>query len=59
MQKILQEKDMCPKCGNEFSCSKSKSCWCYAYDVNTEVMEKLADEYDSCLCPECIEKSGT
>ena len=44
----------CPKCGAEFNCSTSSKCWCYEIDVSAEVMEKIEQQYDGCLCPECL-----
>ncbi|MCB2221500.1 MAG: cysteine-rich CWC family protein [Bacteroidetes bacterium] len=55
-KKIIVEPSLCPKCGNTFHCSTSSKCWCYEYDVPTDVMEQLQDEYNGCLCPECLKE---
>lgn len=50
----IQEAEYCPKCGKEFSCSKSGKCWCFEFDIPIEVQEVIKQEYDSCLCPACL-----
>ena len=50
------ETSKCPKCGADFHCSTSSKCWCYEIDVPTETMEKLQEEYDGCLCPDCLKE---
>jgi len=54
MKVILIDKETCPKCGIKFDCGKSGKCWCYEYEVNPSVLEKINDEFDSCLCPDCL-----
>jgi len=46
----------CPKCGEAFHCSTSSKCWCYEIDVPADTMEKLQEEYDGCLCPDCLKE---
>ncbi len=55
-KKILVEPSRCPKCGNAFYCSTSSKCWCYAYDVPADIMEKLQEQYEGCLCPDCLKE---
>lgn len=55
MKVILTEKEICPKCGAKFDCGKSGKCWCYEYDVSPGILEKINNNYDSCLCPGCLE----
>ena len=50
----LTKPSKCPKCGAEFHCSTSPKCWCYEIDVPAEIMEKIEQQYDGCLCPECL-----
>ena len=59
MKVILTEKDTCPRCGKKFHCGKSGKCWCYEYDVPTSVLEKIEDEFDACLCPDCLKEFAT
>lgn len=52
--KKFVEKDICPRCGKEFHCSKSGKCWCYELDIPPETMENLQRDYINCLCPDCL-----
>jgi len=49
-----KELKKCPRCEKEFHCSTSSHCWCYEYDIPVEKLENLENEYDTCLCPECL-----
>lgn len=48
------EKKLCPRCGEEFHCSTSGRCWCYAYDLPSEILEKIESAYNGCLCEKCL-----
>jgi hypothetical protein len=48
------EPDVCPACGSTFKCSTSHKCWCYEINVPAEVMAKIQDEFDGCLCSDCL-----
>ncbi len=50
----FQEPEYCPKCGKEFTCSKSGKCWCFEFELPAEIQEKIKEQYDSCLCPTCL-----
>ena len=52
----LVEKEVCPRCKQKFDCSKSNKCWCFEIGLETEQLEKLGNEYDGCLCKNCIEE---
>jgi hypothetical protein len=52
----IQEPDICPKCGKTFICSKSGKCWCFEVNIPQNLFEKIQDQYDSCLCPDCIKE---
>ena len=52
----LEEKESCPRCQGKFDCSKSNKCWCYEIGLDSDQLEKLNDEYKSCLCPNCIKE---
>ena len=56
MKLKLKEQETCPGCGAKFDCSKSGKCWCYEVSMETSVLEKLQQTYDSCLCPACLAK---
>jgi hypothetical protein len=53
-KQVIVELNTCPKCGKQFKCSTSAKCWCYEYDVPVEVMEDLQQEFEGCLCPDCL-----
>jgi len=44
----------CPRCGTLFNCSASGKCWCYEYDVPARDLEIIEEQFDSCLCPDCL-----
>ncbi len=47
---------VCPRCGREFSCSKSGKCWCYEVFIPPDAMEEIERLYDGCLCPDCLKE---
>jgi hypothetical protein len=50
----LVEPALCPACGKQFHCSTSSKCWCYEHQLPDELLDKLKNEFEGCLCPECI-----
>ncbi len=50
----LEEKEICPRCQQKFQCSKSNKCWCFEIGLDSNQLEKLRDEFNSCLCKDCI-----
>ncbi len=50
------EKEICPKCKKEFICSKSNKCWCFEFGLDSNQLENIAENYESCLCPNCIKE---
>ena len=48
------ELSKCPRCGKMFHCSKSGKCWCYEVYLPLNVLEQIEEQYDSCLCPDCL-----
>jgi hypothetical protein len=52
----IEEKEICPRCQEKFDCSKSNKCWCYEIGLDSNQLEKLTDEFKSCLCPNCIDE---
>jgi len=49
-------KKKCPKCSAEFLCysSSDKKCWCDNYFVSADNLKLLAENYNNCLCPDCL-----
>ena len=56
MKYKLLEKEICPRCGAQFECSKSGKCWCFEIDVPVSVLDNINSNYDSCLCPACLKE---
>ena len=47
----------CSKCNIVFTCNDSEtSCWCNNYELTREQLSFLRENYDNCLCEQCIEK---
>ncbi|ARM30662.1 cysteine-rich CWC family protein [Prosthecochloris sp. HL-130-GSB] len=46
----------CPRCGQEFECSRSDSCWCATMEVPEAVLTYLGEHYDTCVCRRCLEE---
>lgn len=46
----------CPKCGAGFKCYNMgiESCWCEAYYVAPEKLEEMRNQWDGCLCEDCL-----
>jgi len=56
MKLQLTEKETCPRCGSKFECGKSGKCWCYEIEIAPSILENIQQNYDSCLCPVCLEE---
>jgi uncharacterized protein (UPF0212 family) len=54
MEKLETGTKYCPRCGNKFSCSASPRCWCYEISLSPATLEFIENNYDSCLCPQCL-----
>ena len=50
----LTEKEICPSCQQKFQCSKSSKCWCYEFGLESNQLEKLNSDFESCICPNCL-----
>ncbi|MBN2637957.1 MAG: cysteine-rich CWC family protein [Bacteroidales bacterium] len=55
-KKILIAPEKCPRCGAEFTCSKSGKCWCFSVSVPEQVRTEMEAKYDRCLCPACLKE---
>ena len=49
-----QETKFCAKCGKPFGCGMSGKCWCYEISLSDEALKEIEDQYQGCLCPECL-----
>jgi hypothetical protein len=46
----------CPRCSRDFDCGiGTGTCWCAGVDVAETMRAALAQYYDGCLCPECLQ----
>jgi hypothetical protein len=46
---------ICGRCGRRFGCGiDAGSCWCAEVTVEPARRQRLAEEYDDCLCPSCL-----
>ncbi|HEV7645122.1 MAG TPA: cysteine-rich CWC family protein [Pyrinomonadaceae bacterium] len=47
----------CESCGAEFTCNAGQEhCWCSEVKVSPENLTALKENFNSCLCRECLEK---
>jgi hypothetical protein len=45
----------CSKCGFIFNCTNEQNgCWCEHIQLDTSTLDQLKNEFDNCLCPECL-----
>lgn len=48
---------VCPACGAGYGCGAGTGrCWCVEVEVPEAALRELAERYDCCLCPGCLEK---
>ncbi len=54
------EKIVCESCGEAFSCgAKVGKCWCFSVELKAETLAELCENFNSCLCKNCLEKLAT
>ena len=55
MMKEPMEKK-CARCGAELLCyaGTGKGCWCEEYSLSRETLKYLQEQYEDCLCEECL-----
>ncbi len=47
----------CAKCFVEFECTnEQRGCWCEGLQIAPENLQKLRENYDNCLCPQCLKE---
>lgn len=44
----------CSKCGKEFTCKPQGECWCGSYELSKNQLKELKENYEDCLCEECL-----
>jgi hypothetical protein len=52
---IMENTLTCESCGVEFSCgADTGKCWCFEIDLKDESLAKLREEFNNCLCENCL-----
>jgi hypothetical protein len=48
----------CPRCNKEFQCKSGNitQCQCYGIQLNSAELRFIKENYDDCLCAECMIK---
>ncbi len=48
----------CARCNSLFDCycESDRECWCAAYSLSTQTLEKLNSTFQGCLCPSCLKE---
>ncbi len=45
----------CSKCKSAFEClNQTAGCWCEDLHIDLETLKKLKEEFQNCLCPDCL-----
>jgi hypothetical protein len=53
----VSEKLICESCGEEFSCGANVGkCWCFSVELKAETATELREDFNSCLCENCLSK---
>jgi hypothetical protein len=48
---------VCESCAAEFTCNAGQeTCWCFDVQVSTDDLGVLKENYQRCLCPQCLGK---
>lgn len=51
----VSSKKICEQCGSEFSCGANVGeCWCFAVELKAETLAELRENFESCLCEDCL-----
>ncbi|MFP4062305.1 MAG: cysteine-rich CWC family protein [Halochromatium sp.] len=55
-QPLTEGTKQCPRCGVDFECKVDdlRHCDCVAVKVSLPVLKTLQDQYEDCLCPDCL-----
>ena len=53
----ISDKITCASCGKDFNCGANVGkCWCFAVEVRAETLAELRENFEKCLCQDCLEK---
>ncbi|RYZ22829.1 MAG: hypothetical protein EOO10_21435 [Chitinophagaceae bacterium] len=51
----MMEKN-CSKCNSTFTCqNETRGCWCESVKLSPETLVQLKENYENCLCPNCLQ----
>ncbi len=58
---FMHEKKNCPGCGHVFECKPGNitQCQCYGILLSEEIKAYMEQQYNDCLCRDCLEKMNT
>ena len=49
------DEKVCESCKKTFSCGANiGKCWCFEAEISTENLKSIAEEFDNCLCEDCL-----
>lgn len=55
MKTVTNETKICESCQTEFACgANAEKCWCFNVNVNPEILQEIAQNYQNCLCENCL-----
>ncbi len=54
MLRIFAKEKRCSKCGEPFRCGGLVGCWCRDVELDKGTLAALKEQYDDCLCPDCL-----
>lgn len=47
----------CSRCKTEFVCqNETQGCWCENYIIPEETLKKLKQDFENCLCENCLKE---
>ena len=44
----------CPRCGSPFICYSDEHCWCQEKQIHPKTMENIMQQFQGCLCNNCM-----
>jgi hypothetical protein len=58
--KNAEAKLKCEACGKKFGCgAQTGKCWCFEIETDEETLAELKENFQNCLCPDCLTSGGT
>jgi hypothetical protein len=47
---------ICERCGKTFLCTLDINCWCMTVFINPKVEEYISNQFQDCICQNCIQE---